>query len=236
LRSYGARVLITEIDPINALQAAMAGYEVTTMEDAAPRANVFVTTTGNRDIITGKHFEAMPEDAIVSKWVIIMIELCHSWQPTCSIGHFDVEIDVSWLKANAKQAVNVKPQVDRYTMASGRHVILLADGRLVNLGCVYRPLRMSISIAQRDYSCATGHPSFVMSCSFANQVLAQIALWTTPEKFPLGVHMLPKELDEEVARAHLANLNVKLTTLTPTQSSYLDIPVNGPYKPSHYRY
>ncbi|KAH9996202.1 S-adenosyl-L-homocysteine hydrolase [Russula vinacea] len=201
LRSYGARVLITEIDPINALQAAMAGYEVTTMEDAAPRANVFVTTTGNRDIITAKHFEAMPEDAIV-----------------CNIGHFDVEIDVSWLKANAKQVVNVKPQVDRYTMASGRHLILLADGRLVNLGC------------------ATGHPSFVMSCSFANQVLAQIALWTTPEKFPLGVHMLPKELDEEVARAHLANLNVKLTTLTPTQSSYLDIPVNGPYKPSHYRY
>ncbi|KAF8480118.1 S-adenosyl-L-homocysteine hydrolase [Russula ochroleuca] len=201
LRSYGARVLITEIDPINALQAAMAGYEVTTMEDAAPRANVFVTTTGNRDIITGKHFEAMPEDAIVS-----------------NIGHFDVEIDVSWLKANAKQAVNVKPQVDRYTMASGRHIILLAEGRLVNLGC------------------ATGHPSFVMSCSFANQVLAQIALWTTPEKFPLGVHMLPKELDEEVARAHLASLNVKLTTLTPTQSSYLDIPVNGPYKASHYRY
>ncbi|KAH9990980.1 S-adenosyl-L-homocysteine hydrolase [Russula compacta] len=201
LRSYGARVLITEIDPINALQAAMAGYEVTTMENAAPRANVFVTTTGNRDIITAKHFEAMPEDAIVS-----------------NIGHFDVEIDVAWLKANAKQAVNVKPQVDRYTMASGRHIILLAEGRLVNLGC------------------ATGHPSFVMSCSFANQVLAQIALWTTPEKFPLGVHMLPKELDEEVARAHLASLNVKLTTLTPTQSSYLDIPVNGPYKANHYRY
>ncbi|KAI0280393.1 S-adenosyl-L-homocysteine hydrolase [Russula aff. rugulosa BPL654] len=201
LRSYGARVLITEIDPINALQAAMAGYEVTTMEDAAHRANVFVTTTGNRDIITGKHFEVMPEDAIVS-----------------NIGHFDVEIDVAWLKANAKQVVNVKPQVDRYTMASGRHIILLAEGRLVNLGC------------------ATGHPSFVMSCSFANQVLAQIALWTTPEKFPLGVHMLPKELDEEVARAHLTTLNVKLTTLTPTQSAYLDIPVNGPYKASHYRY
>ncbi|KAF8491874.1 S-adenosyl-L-homocysteine hydrolase [Russula emetica] len=201
LRAYGARVLITEIDPINALQAAMAGYEVTTMEDAAPRANLFVTTTGNRDIITGKHFEVMPEDAIVS-----------------NIGHFDIEIDVAWLKANAKQAINVKPQVDRYTMASGRHIILLAEGRLVNLGC------------------ATGHPSFVMSCSFANQVLAQIALWTTPEKFPLGVHMLPKELDEEVARSHLTSLNVKLTTLTPTQSAYLDIPVNGPYKASHYRY
>ncbi|EIW55469.1 S-adenosyl-L-homocysteine hydrolase [Trametes versicolor FP-101664 SS1] len=201
LRSYGARVLITEIDPINALQAAMAGYEVTTMEEAAPRANVFVTTTGNRDIITAKHFEVMPEDAIVS-----------------NIGHFDVEIDVAWLKKNAVQAVNVKPQVDRYTMASGRHIILLAEGRLVNLGC------------------ATGHPSFVMSCSFANQVLAQIALWTNPGKFELGVHMLPKELDEEVARAHLAQLNVKLTTLTPEQATYLDIPANGPYKPSHYRY
>ncbi|THH29242.1 hypothetical protein EUX98_g4937 [Antrodiella citrinella] len=201
LKSYGARVIVTEIDPINALQAAMAGYEVTTMEDAAARANVFVTTTGNKDIITAKHFEVMQEDAIVS-----------------NIGHFDVEIDVAWLKANAKQVVNVKPQVDRFTMASGRHIILLAEGRLVNLGC------------------ATGHPSFVMSCSFTNQVLAQIALWTNPTAFPLGVHMLPKELDEEVARAHLAQLNVKLTTLSPDQSSYLDIPVSGPYKPNHYRY
>jgi len=197
----GARVLVTEIDPINALQAAMAGYEVTTMEEAAPRSNIFVTTTGNRDIITGAHFPVMPEDAIV-----------------CNIGHFDIEVDVAWLKSNAKEAINVKPQVDRYTMPSGRHIILLAQGRLVNLGC------------------ATGHPSFVMSCSFANQVLAQIALWTNPKAFPLGVHMLPKELDEEVARAHLAQLNVKLTTLTETQSSYLDLPVNGPYKPSHYRY
>ncbi|KAK7018970.1 Adenosylhomocysteinase [Favolaschia claudopus] len=201
LRSYGARVLVTEIDPINALQAAMAGYEVCTMEDAAPRANVFVTTTGNRDIITSKHFLAMTEDAIV-----------------CNIGHFDVEIDVAWLKSNAKSVSNVKPQVDRFTMASGRHIILLAEGRLVNLGC------------------ATGHPSFVMSCSFANQVLAQIALWTTPEKFPLGVHMLPKELDEEVARAHLAQLNVKLTVLSNEQATYLDLPVNGPYKANHYRY
>ncbi|KAK7033665.1 S-adenosyl-L-homocysteine hydrolase [Paramarasmius palmivorus] len=200
LRSYGARVLITEIDPINALQAAMAGYEVVTMEEAAPRGNVFVTTTGNRDIITGKHFPVMPEDAIV-----------------CNIGHFDIEIDVAWLKANAKSVTNIKPQVDRYTMASGRHIILLAEGRLVNLGC------------------ATGHPSFVMSCSFTNQTLAQIALWTTPEKFPLGVHILPKQLDEEVARAHLANLNVKLTVLTDTQSKYLDIPVEGPYKADHYR-
>ncbi|KAH8830073.1 S-adenosyl-L-homocysteine hydrolase [Flagelloscypha sp. PMI_526] len=201
LRSYGARVLVTEIDPINALQAAMAGYEVTTMEDAAPRSNIFVTTTGNRDIIVGKHFEVMPEDAIV-----------------CNIGHFDVEIDVAWLKTNAKSVSNIKPQVDRFTMSSGRHIILLAEGRLVNLGC------------------ATGHPSFVMSCSFANQTLAQIALWTTPEKFPLGVHMLPKELDEEVARAHIEQLNIKLTTLSKEQSSYLDIPVNGPYKPLHYRY
>jgi len=201
LRSYGARVIVTEIDPINALQAAMAGYEVTTMEEAAPRAKVFVTTTGNRDIITAKHFEAMPEDAIVS-----------------NIGHFDVEIDVAWLKANAKQVVNIKPQVDRFTMASGRHIILLAEGRLVNLGC------------------GTGHPSFVMSCSFTNQVLAQIALWTTPEKFPLGVHMLPKTLDEEVARAHIAQLGIKLTTLSAEQASYLDLPVNGPYKPDHYRY
>ncbi|KAF9788587.1 S-adenosyl-L-homocysteine hydrolase [Thelephora terrestris] len=201
LKSYGARVLITEIDPINALQAAMAGYEVTTMEDAAPRSNIFVTTTGNRDIITGKHFEAMPEDAIVS-----------------NIGHFDVEIDVAWLKQNAVSVVNVKPQVDRFTMKSGRHIILLAEGRLVNLGC------------------ATGHPSFVMSCSFTNQVLAQIALWTTPEKFPLGVHILPKELDEEVARAHLEQLNVKLTVLSDEQAKYIDLPKNGPYKPDHYRY
>lgn len=201
LAAYGARVLVTEIDPINALQAAMAGYEVTTMEDAAHRANVFVTTTGNRDIIRGEHFLAMPEDAIVS-----------------NIGHFDVEIDVAWLKANAKAVVNIKPQVDRYTMPNGRHILLLAEGRLVNLGC------------------ATGHPSAVMSFSFTNQVLAQIALWTNNAAFPLGVHMLPKELDEEVARAHLKQLNVKLTTLTDAQSKYLDIPVGGPYKPQHYRY
>lgn len=201
LKSYGARVLITEIDPINALQAAMAGYEVTTMEDAAPRANIFVTTTGNRDIITGKHFEVMSEDAIVS-----------------NIGHFDVEIDVAWLKQNAKSVVNVKPQVDRFTMPSGRHIILLAEGRLVNLGC------------------ATGHPSFVMSCSFANQVLAQIALWTKTPELPVGVHILPKRLDEEVARAHLEQLNVKLTVLSEEQAKYLDLPQNGPYKPDHYRY
>jgi adenosylhomocysteinase len=201
LKSYGCRVLVTEIDPINALQAAMAGYEVVTMEEAAPKANVFVTTTGNRDIIRGEHFAVMPEDAIVS-----------------NIGHFDIEIDVAWLKANAVGHSNIKPQVDRYTMASGRHIILLAEGRLVNLGC------------------GTGHPSFVMSCSFANQVFAQIALWTENEKYPLGVHMLPKTLDEEVARAHLAQLNIKLTTLSTVQSNYLGLPVNGPYKPDHYRY
>ncbi|CAH7668173.1 Adenosylhomocysteinase [Phakopsora pachyrhizi] len=203
LASYGARVVITEIDPINALQAAMAGYEVTTMEDVASRGNIFVTTTGCRDIITGKHFEAMPEDAIV-----------------CNIGHFDIEVDVAWLKKTAKTVTNIKPQVDRFTMPSGRHIILLAEGRLVNLGCAH------------------GHPSFVMSCSFANQTLAQIALWQDKEnsKYPLGVHMLPKALDEEVARAHLSALNVKLTTMTSAQADYLGLSVEGPYKVDHYRY
>jgi len=136
----------------------------------------------------------------------------------CNIGHFDVELDVAWLKKNAKEVVNIKPQVDRYTMASGRHLILLAEGRLVNLGCAH------------------GHPSWVMSCSFSNQVLAQIALWTDTKSYPLGVHMLPKALDEEVARAHLASLNVKLTTMTPAQAEYLDLEPGGPYKPEHYRY
>ncbi|GAA5965447.1 hypothetical protein JCM3765_002385 [Sporobolomyces pararoseus] len=201
LRSYGSRVIITEIDPINALQAAMAGFEVTTMEKAAPQGNIFVTTTGCRDIICAEHFEAMPEDAIV-----------------CNIGHFDIEIDVAWLKANATEHSNIKPQVDRYTLKSGRHVILLAEGRLVNLGC------------------ATGHPSWVMSCSFTNQVLAQIALWTQVENYPLGVHVLPKSLDEEVARAHLQSLNVELTQMTQKQADYLGLPVTGPYKADHYRY
>ncbi|KAK4052597.1 S-adenosyl-L-homocysteine hydrolase [Microbotryomycetes sp. JL221] len=201
LRSYGSRVIITEIDPINALQAAMAGYEVTTMEDAAPQGNIFVTTTGCRDIIRGEHFDVMPEDAIV-----------------CNIGHFDIEVDVAWLKKNAVEQVNIKPQVDRYTMKSGRHVILLADGRLVNLGC------------------ATGHPSWVMSCSFTNQVLAQMALWNEGDKYPLGVHVLPKRLDEEVARAHLQSLNVRLTKMTETQAEYLGLPIEGPFKADHYRY
>ncbi|BGP26875.1 adenosylhomocysteinase [Rhodotorula toruloides] len=199
LRSYGARCIITEIDPINALQAAMAGFEVTTMEEAAPQGNVFVTTTGCRDILRAEHFEAMPEDAIV-----------------CNIGHFD--IDVAWIKANAVEHVNVKPQVDRYTMKSGRHILLLAEGRLVNLGC------------------ATGHPSWVMSCSFTNQVLAQLELWQNPGKYPVGVYILPKALDEEVARAHLKSLNVKLTKMTKVQADYLGLPVEGPYKPEHYRY
>ncbi|EPY49261.1 adenosylhomocysteinase [Schizosaccharomyces cryophilus OY26] len=201
LRNQGARVIVTEVDPINALQAAMDGFEVTTMEEAVTEGQIFVTTTGCRDIIRGEHFMAMREDSIV-----------------CNIGHFDVEIDVAWLKQNAKDCVNIKPQVDRYELSNGRHIILLADGRLVNLGC------------------ATGHPSFVMSCSFANQVLAQIALWTDNQSYPVGVHMLPKKLDEEVARLHLGKLNVKLTELTPVQSKYLGIPSEGPYKADHYRY
>ena len=201
LKGMGARVVITEIDPINALQAVMEGFQVTTMEEAAKEANIFVTTTGCRDIITQEHFLCMKEDAIV-----------------CNIGHFDVEIDVAWVNANAVERVNIKPQVDRYLLPSGRHIILLAQGRLVNLGC------------------ATGHPSFVMSNSFTNQVLAQIALWTTPQDYPLGVHLLPKKLDEEVAAAHLEKLGIKLTVLTKTQSEYLGIAQEGPFKPAHYRY
>jgi adenosylhomocysteinase len=198
-------VLITEIDPIIALQAAMEGYEVTTMEDAAPQADIFVTTTGCCDIVRGEHMLQMKNDAIV-----------------CNIGHFDIEIDMAWLgkQVAAKKAtkLEIKPQVDRYTLSSGRSILILAEGRLVNLGC------------------ATGHPSFVMSTSFTNQVLAQLALWTEPEKFPIGVHVLPKKLDEEVARLHLPKLGVKLTTLTKAQSDYLHVPVDGPYKPDYYRY
>lgn len=204
LRAFGARVIITEIDPINALQAAMEGYEVTTLEEAAPRASVFVTTTGCKDIILGEHFLQMPEDSIV-----------------CNIGHFDTEIDVKWLETNAKEKVNIKPQVDRYTLANGRHILLLASGRLVNLGC------------------AMGHPSFVMSSSFSNQTLAQIELFTksgTKDQYPLGVHILPKKLDEEVAALHLPHLGVKLTKLTAEQADYLGLPRDGPFKPDHYRY
>jgi len=201
LKGMGARVLVTEVDPINALQAAMEGYEVTTMDEAAAQGNIFVTATGCRDVVTGEHMLAMKDDAIV-----------------CNIGHFDVEIDVAWLKKTAVKCVNIKPQVDRYEMSNGRHIILLAEGRLVNLAC------------------ATGHPSFVMSNSFSNQVLAQIALWINSEAYPLGVHMLPKKLDEEVARAHLNKLGIKLTKLTTKQAEYLGVNEEGPYKPDHYRY
>ena len=215
LRGMGARVMVTEIDPINALQAAMEGYQVVTMEEAAPIGQIFVTTTGCRDIIRAEHFMEMPEDAIV-----------------CNIGHFDIEIDVAWLKANAVECINIKPQVDRFRLSDGRHIILLANGRLVNLGC------------------ATGHSSFVMSCSFSNQVLAQIALFKANDAawrekhvefqktgpFEVGVHFLPKILDEAVAKFHLDKLGVHLTKLTPTQSEYLSIPQEGPFKASHYRY
>lgn len=202
LRAFGARVIVTEIDPINALQAAMEGYQVTTMEDAiAAGASVFVTTTGCKDIVTGNAFMAMKDDSIV-----------------CNIGHFDTEIDVKWLESNAVKKVNIKPQVDRFELKNGNHIILLAEGRLVNLGC------------------AMGHPSFVMSNSFSNQVMAQIELWTKPGHYPIGVHFLPKVLDEEVARLHLSHLGVKLTKLTTSQSEYLGIPVEGPFKPEHYRY
>jgi len=202
LRAFGARVLITEIDPINALQAACEGYQVTTMEEAIKAGTqIFVTTTGCRDIITAEHFNAMKDDSIV-----------------CNIGHFDIEIDVKWLDDNCAEKINIKPQVDRYLLKNGKHVILLAEGRLVNLGC------------------AMGHPSFVMSNSFTNQVLAQIELWTKPGQYPIGVHFLPKKLDEEVARLHLDHLGVKLTKLSSTQSEYLGLPVEGPFKPDHYRY
>jgi adenosylhomocysteinase len=210
MQRYGARVIVTEIDPICALQAAMEGFEVTTMEDAAAQGNIFVTTTGCCDIVLGEHIVKMPNDAII-----------------CNIGHFDLEIDVSWLEAQVKNGkatkVNVKPSdvgaVDRYTFKdSGRSVILLAEGRLVNLGC------------------ATGHPSFVMSNSFTNQVLAQLALWDDASKYEVGVHRLPKELDEEVARLHLEKIGVKLSTLTEKQSNYLGLPISGPFKPDHYRY
>ncbi|MBL8900762.1 MAG: adenosylhomocysteinase [Planctomycetes bacterium] len=201
MRGLGARVLVTEIDPICALQAAMEGFEVTTMEEAAPQGDIFVTTTGCCDIVRGEHVLEMKDNVIL-----------------CNIGHFDIEIDVAWMEKNCVREENVKPQVDRFFFKNGRSVILLARGRLVNLGC------------------ATGHPSFVMSSSFTNQVMGQIALWTRSAEFPLGVHVLPKELDEEVARLHLGKLGVKLTTLTEKQSKYLGVSKKGPYKPEHYRY
>ncbi len=200
MRGLGARVLITEIDPICALQAAMEGYEVTTMEEAAPRADILVTATGCCDVVRAEHLKVMKNEAIL-----------------CNIGHFDSEIDVAWLETQSgAREENIKPQVDHFIFPDGKKLILLARGRLVNLGC------------------ATGHPSFVMSSSFTNQVLAQIALFT--EKFPLGVHVLPKKLDEKVARLHLGKLGVKLDKLSAKQAEYLGVAVEGPYKPELYRY
>ncbi|CAM2008077.1 adenosylhomocysteinase [Acanthopleuribacter pedis] len=202
MRSYGARVLVTEIDPICALQACMEGFQVVTMEDAAPVADIFVTTTGCKGIVTGAHLDVMKDNSIV-----------------CNIGHFDCEIDIAYLENREDiKEVNIKPQVDAFHYPDGKVVIVLARGRLVNLGC------------------ATGHPSFVMSNSFCNQVLAQIAIWTEPENYPLGVHVLPKKLDEEVAALHLDKLGAKLTKLSQEQADYLGIPAEGPYKPEHYRY
>jgi len=200
LRAFGARVIITEVDPINALQASMEGYEVTTMDEACKKAHIFVTASGCSGIIEERHFLEMKNDSIV-----------------CNIGHFDCEIDLDWLNGHAKKDT-IKPQVDRYTMPSGKHIIVLAEGRLVNLGC------------------AMGHPSFVMSNSFTNQVLAQLELWTKSDQYKVGVVMLPKALDEEVARLHLDHLDVKLTHLTNTQSKYLGLNQEGPFKPDHYRY
>ncbi len=208
MKGLGARVVVTEIDPICALQATMEGYQVTTLEDIAPYGDIFVTTTGCRDVIRGEHLDKMKHHAIV-----------------CNIGHFDLEIDIAYLnnrkdikKTSVKAHQDEGGPVDKYTYPDGKALLVLAEGRLVNLGC------------------ANGHPSFVMSNSFTNQVMAQLALWQEPERFELGVHRLPKELDEEVARLHLGKLGVKLTKLTPTQAEYLGIPVNGPFKPEHYRY
>jgi adenosylhomocysteinase len=201
MRSYGARVLVTEIDPICALQAAMEGFQVVTMETAASQGDIFVTATGCTDIITEKHFSKMKHRAIV-----------------CNIGHFDIEIDMAWINKNSKTR-EVKPQVDIHTLANGHEIIILAKGRLVNLGC------------------ATGHPSFVMSNSFTNQVIAQMELWNNKKKYEkIGVYRLPKELDEKVAALHLKNLGVDLTILSDKQSKYLGLSKTGPFKPEHYRY
>jgi adenosylhomocysteinase len=200
MRSYGARVIVTEIDPICALQAAMEGFEVKTVEEALPEANIFVTATGNRDVITIEHMEKMKDQAIV-----------------CNIGHFDNEIQVDALNAyKGITKINIKPQVDKYLFPDGHAIFMLAEGRLVNLGC------------------ATGHPSFVMSNSFSNQMLAQIDLWTN--NYEIAVYRLPKHLDEEVARLHLAQLGVHLTQMTEKQAGYIGVPPEGPYKPDHYRY
>jgi len=202
LRGQGARVVITEIDPINALQAAMEGYEVTTVEDTLGRGDIYVSTTGNVDIITLEHMERMKDQAIV-----------------CNIGHFDNEIQVEPLNARKDiKRTNIKAQVDKYTFPDGHEIFMLAEGRLVNLGC------------------ATGHPSFVMSNSFSNQVLAQLDLWKNRDTYKVGVYVLSKQLDEEVARLHLEKIGVKLTKLTEKQAEYLGVPIEGPYKSEHYRY
>jgi adenosylhomocysteinase len=200
MRSYGARVIVTEIDPICALQAAMEGFEVSTLEDALPEGNIYVTTTGNKDVITADHLSRMKDQAIV-----------------CNIGHFDNEIQVEQLTNwPGIKLINIKPQVDKYVYPDGKCIYLLAEGRLVNLGC------------------ATGHPSFVMSNSFTNQTLAQLDLWQ--HDYEVGVYRLPKRLDEEVARLHLEQIGVKLTKLTQEQADYLNVNLDGPYKPEHYRY
>ena len=202
LRGLGARVIVTEVDPINALQAAMEGYEVTTLEDTLGRGDIYVTCTGNLDIITLEHMKLMKDQAII-----------------CNIGHFDNEIQIDLLnQAPGVTKLNIKPQVDQYTFPTGNSIFVLAEGRLVNLGC------------------ATGHPSFVMSNSFANQTLAQLDLWANKDTYKIGVYVLPKKLDEEVARLHLEKIGVKLTTLSAKQADYLGVPVEGPYKPDHYRY
>jgi adenosylhomocysteinase len=202
LRGQGARVIVTEVDPINALQAAMEGFEVTTIEETMGRGDIYVTTTGNVDVITIEHLAAMKNQAVV-----------------CNIGHFDNEIQVDKLNTfPGIKRVNIKPQVDKYIFPNGSEIFLLAEGRLVNLGC------------------ATGHPSFVMSNSFSNQVLAQLDLWKNRDLYKPAVYILPKKLDEEVARLHLEKIGVKLTKLTPAQAAYIGVPIEGPYKPEHYRY
>ncbi|HLK46824.1 MAG TPA: adenosylhomocysteinase [Bryobacteraceae bacterium] len=201
LRGMGARVVVTEIDPINALQAAMEGFEVTTIEDTLGRGDIYVTCTGNLDIITLEHMSKMKDQAIV-----------------CNIGHFDNEIQMDRLSGSGAKRTNIKPQVDMYTFPNGNSIFILAEGRLVNLGC------------------ATGHPSFVMSNSFSNQTLAQLDLWKNKDTYKPGVYTLPKKLDEEVARLHLEKIGAKLTTLTKKQADYLGVPVEGPYKADHYRY
>ena len=201
LKGFGARVVVTEIDPINALQAAMEGFEVNTIESTLGSADIYVTTTGNKDIITLEHMRKMKDQAIV-----------------CNIGHFDNEIQIDRLNTSDAKRINIKPQYDLYTFPSGNSIYMLAEGRLVNLGC------------------ATGHPSFVMSNSFTNQTLAQLDLWKNKDTYKIGVYRLPKHLDEEVARLHLEKIGAKLTKLTKDQAEYLGVPVGGPYKPEHYRY